>query len=81
VAWNLGQGLRNLATIYLPDLIVIGGGVAFGAGGRLLAPAIEVMRSELKIVPHPRVRASELGEENVLAGAILLGRRSIRAQA
>jgi len=76
VAWNLGQGLRNLAVIYLPDVIVVGGGVAFGAGEKLLAPAIEVMRDQLKIVPHPRVFASELGEENVLAGAILLALRN-----
>ena len=72
VAWNLGQGLRNLAVICLPDEIVIGGGVAFGARETLLAPAIEVMRDHLKIVPHPKVSASELGEHNVLAGAILL---------
>jgi predicted NBD/HSP70 family sugar kinase len=72
VAWNLGQGLRNLAAIYLPDEIVLGGGVAFGARDTLLAPAIEVMRDHLKIVPHPKVSTSELGEHNVLTGAILL---------
>jgi glucokinase len=72
VAWNLGQGLRNLAVILLPDEIVLGGGVAFGARETLLAPAIEVMRDHLKIVPHPKVTTSELGEHNVLAGAILL---------
>jgi len=72
VAWNLGQGLRNLATIYLPDEIVVGGGVAYGARETLLGPAVEVMRDHLKIVPHPKVAASELGEHNVLSGAILL---------
>lgn len=76
VAWHLGQGLRNMAVIYLPDAIVIGGGVTFGAKEKLLAPAIEVMRDQLKIVPHPRVAASELGEENVLKGAILLALRN-----
>jgi glucokinase len=75
VAWNLGQGLRNLAVILLPDVIVVGGGVAFGARETLLAPAIQVMREHLKIVPHPKVYASELGEHNVLAGAILLALR------
>lgn len=75
VAWNLGQGLRNLAVIYLPDVVVLGGGVVFGARDRLMAPAIEVMREHLKIVPHPEVRVSELGEENVLRGAILLAMR------
>ena len=71
VAWNLGQGLRNLATIYLPDVIVISGAVAFGARDTLLMPAIEVMRDHLKIVPHPKVQLSDLGEHNVLRGAIL----------
>jgi predicted NBD/HSP70 family sugar kinase len=79
VAWNLGQGLRNLAVICLPDLIVVGGGVIFGAGETLLAPATAVMRDHLKIVPHPKVAASELGEENVLAGAILLALRNAAA--
>jgi predicted NBD/HSP70 family sugar kinase len=76
VSWNLGQGLRNMAVIYAPDLIVIGGGVVFGARETLLAPAIQVMRDHLKIVPHPQIRVSELGEENVLAGAILLALRN-----
>jgi predicted NBD/HSP70 family sugar kinase len=76
VAWNLGQGLRNLAAIYLPDVIVIGGGVAFGAGDTLLGPAIRVMRDHLKIVPHPRVHASTLGEHNVLGGAILMAQQN-----
>ena len=75
VAWNFGQGLRNLAVIYLPDVIVLGGGVAFGARESLLLPATEIMRDHLKIVPHPRVMTSELGEHNVLSGAILLAQR------
>jgi len=77
VGWNLGQGLRNLAVIYLPDIIVLGGGVVFGAREKLLGPAVAVMGEHLKIVPHPRVLCSSLGEENVLKGAILL---SIRAR-
>ena len=78
VSWNLGQGLRNLAVIYLPDVIVIGGGVVFGARDTLLTPAIEVMRDHLRIVPHPRVVTSELGEHNVLAGAISLALRTAK---
>jgi predicted NBD/HSP70 family sugar kinase len=79
VAWNLGQGLRNLAVIYLPDVIVLGGGVAFGARDTLLMPAIKIMRENLKIVAHPKVQLSELGEHNVLAGAILLAERAAAA--
>jgi predicted NBD/HSP70 family sugar kinase len=79
VAWHLGQGLRNLAAIYLPDIIVVGGGVAIGAREPLLMPAIAVMRDHLKIVPHPKVAVSGLGEDNVLAGAILLALRNAGA--
>ena len=72
VAWNLGQGLRNLAAIYLPEVIVLGGGMIFGAKERFLESAVRVMRDHLKIVPPPRVACSELGEDNVIAGAIIL---------
>jgi len=73
VAFNLGQGLRNLATIYLPDVIAIGGGVAIGAGERLLGPARATAAAGLKLVPLPRVELSVLGYETALRGALLLG--------
>ena len=75
VSWNLGQGLRNLAAIYLPDVIVFGGGISYGAKDKLLEPAIRLMREQLKIVPHPRVQVSSLGVENVLRGGFLLARQ------
>jgi glucokinase len=75
-SWNLGQGLRNLAAIYLPDVIVLGGGISYGARDKLLEPAIRIMRDNLKIVPHPRVRVSSLGVENVLRGGFLLARKA-----
>jgi predicted NBD/HSP70 family sugar kinase len=74
IAWNLGQGLRNLAAIYAPDTIILGGGVVFGAGDRFLQRAVEVMRANLKIVQAPDVSRSLLGENNVLQGALLLAR-------
>jgi glucokinase len=78
VSIYLGHGLRNLATIYLPDIIVLGGGVVFGSRERLLPRAVEIMRRNLKIVPCPQVEISTLGEENVLQGAAILARRSAR---
>lgn len=72
VAWNLGQGLRNLAAICLPDVIVLGGGISFGAQDKWLEAAVRVMRENVKIVPTPKVRISQLGPENVLKGTILL---------
>ncbi len=75
VAYNLGQGLRNLATIYLPDVIVLGGGVAIGAGAQLLHAAQHVMEQRLKLVPVPQLRLSRLGYETALRGTIALAMR------
>lgn len=74
VAWNLGQGLRNLAALYAPDVIVLGGGIVHGQGESLLAPAREVMQQHLKIVPAPQVRISRHGYNTALAGALAAAR-------
>ncbi len=79
VAYNFGQGLRNLATIYLPDEIVVGGGVALGGGEAFLRRAAEVMRAHLRLVPAPRVRLSRLGYDTALIGATWLARRGHQA--
>jgi len=72
VAYNLGQGLRNIATFYAPDVIAIGGGVAVGGGENLLGTAREVMANGLKLVPAPEVRLSALGYDTALYGTIAL---------
>lgn len=77
VAYNLGQGLRNLAAIYAPDLIVLGGGVAVGGGERLLSAARGVMAERLRLVPAPELRLSRLGYDTALLGALAIARRGI----
>jgi predicted NBD/HSP70 family sugar kinase len=77
VAYNLGQGLRNLATIYLPEAIVLGGGVAVGGGTKLLDTSRQVMEQHLKLVPVPQVRLSRLGYDTALRGAIALAMRGL----
>lgn len=74
VAFNLGQGLRNITVIYLPDVIVLGGGVAVGGGESFIRRSAEVMADHLRIVPVPEVRLSELGYDTALLGAITLAR-------
>lgn len=61
VAYNLGQGLRNLAALYAPEVIRIGGGVAVGGGEHFIRRAREVMEEHLKLVPPPQVALSGLG--------------------
>ena len=77
VAYNLGLGLRNLAAIYAPELIVLGGGVAVGGGARLLDTASRVMRERLYLVPAPEVRLSGLGYDTALLGAVAVARLGI----
>jgi predicted NBD/HSP70 family sugar kinase len=72
VGRTFGHGLRNLAAIYAPEVIAVGGGVAFGAGEKLLGPARDTAAAGLKLVPLPRIEASVLGYETALRGGILL---------
>lgn len=72
VAYNLGQGLRNMTALYAPDVIRIGGGVAVGGGEAFISQAREIMRDYLKLVPAPRVELSLLGYDTALRGAIAL---------
>jgi predicted NBD/HSP70 family sugar kinase len=72
VAYNLGQGLRNMAALYAPDLIRIGGGVAVGGGERFLQAAKQVMEEHLKLVPAPQVELSQLGYDTALRGAVAM---------
>jgi glucokinase len=72
VAYNLGQGLRNLAALLTPDIIRIGGGVAFGGGEQLIQKASMVMKDHLRIVSPPEVSLSCLGYDTALHGAITI---------
>ena len=72
VAYNLGQGLRNMAVLYAPDLIRIGGGVAVGGGKKFIQAANNIMEEFLKLVPPPKVELSHLGYDTALRGAIAL---------
>ena len=72
IAYNLGQGLRNMATFYAPELIRIGGGVAVGGGENFIDTARKVMEEHLKLVPAPQVDLSRLGYDTALRGAIAM---------
>ncbi len=72
VAYNLGQGLRNMAALYAPDVIRIGGGVALGGGERFISKARAVMEEHLRLVPAPQVAFSRLGYDTALRGAIAM---------
>ena len=72
VGYNLGQGLRNLAILYAPDVVVMGGGIATKSGDRFLPIAEQVMRDGLRLVPPPALVVSSLGYNTALLGAVAL---------
>ncbi len=78
VAYNLGLGLRNLAAILAPDVIVLGGGVAVGGGEAFVVKAGRVMAEHLFLVPAPAVRLSRLGYDTALLGALTLARQGLQ---
>lgn len=77
VAFNLGQGLRNLAVLHAPDEIILGGGIAVGRGERLIASAVATMKKHLKLVPAPVIRLSRLGYDTALLGAVAAAQHGI----
>jgi glucokinase len=80
---RLGAGLVSVVNVFDPELIVVGGGFAAGAGDLVLDPAREVVEREaltplnelLRIVP------AELGPEAGLVGAGLVGFEALDAVA
>jgi len=77
VAYNLGQGLRNLAVIYAPDVIRLGGGVAVGGGEHFIARASQVMKENVKLVPLPEVSLSIFGYDTALMGSLVVAIRGL----
>ena len=72
VAFHLGHGLRNIATMYAPAVIALGGGVAVGGGLPFLARVEHAMQVGLRLVPAPILRLSALGYDTALYGAVAL---------
>lgn len=74
----LGIGVANLVTLFSPDVVVIGGGVA-KAGEWLLAPIRETVRLRCRVTPLDRVRitAARLGDHaGAIGAAVWAARRS-----
>ncbi|MFV0252393.1 MAG: ROK family protein [Beutenbergiaceae bacterium] len=73
----LAAGIRQLAAIVSPEVVVIGGGLS-RAGADLLEPLTAAMARE--IPPHrvPQLRRAAIGAYAGLVGAALLGRQALQ---
>jgi glucokinase len=72
VGYWLGVGVANLITLFSPDAVVIGGGVA-AAGEWLLRPVREVVLRRCLVTPTERVKivlAELAGEAGVIGAAV-----------
>jgi predicted NBD/HSP70 family sugar kinase len=69
----LGQALRNIAHLYAPEIISVGGGVALNAPTWVHENVERYLREQVFIVPCPTYVKSSLGYEACLRGAAILG--------
>ncbi len=76
VGYNLGLGLRNIAAILSPQIIVLGGGVSIGGGQMLVSQASQVMQEHLKLVTPPILQLSKHGYNTALIGACYIAANS-----
>jgi glucokinase len=75
----LARGIRVLATLLGPEVVVLGGGLAM-AGEELLAPLTKRLTSLLSFQRRPELRLAELGDEAGCLGAGLLALAEIEGE-
>jgi glucokinase len=66
-------GIGSIMALLAPQAVILGGGVAAGAGELLLQPLREEIKQRLKIIPPALVMQAGLGTDSVLYGALALG--------
>jgi glucokinase len=78
---RLGAGIASLVNVFNPELVVVGGGFAVGAGELLLHPAREFVAREALVPARDLVRIvpAELGPEAGVVGAGLVGLEALGA--
>jgi len=69
----IGVGVVNLLHLFNPRLVIIGGGVAMGAGELLFGPIREVVQERAMEIYRPtRIVPADLGDDVGLLGAVAL---------
>jgi glucokinase len=75
----LARGVRVLATLIGPEVVVLGGGLAM-AGDLLVKPVAERLAALLTFQREPALRLAQLGDEAGSLGAGLLARELIEGE-
>jgi glucokinase len=78
----LGKGLASAVTLFSPDVVIIGGGVA-AAGERILAPMKEALKAHLikNYWEHIRIVTAVLGDDAGVIGSGLYAKERARQEA
>jgi predicted NBD/HSP70 family sugar kinase len=77
-AARIALAVAAVAPVLDPELVILGGGIAAGAGDLLTGMVAKELE---QISPfHPRLAASELGDEAVLSGAVATSLAAARAE-
>jgi glucokinase len=76
--WNetvslMAIGIGSIVAVLAPQAVILGGGVAVGAGELLLQPLRTALRERVRIVDQPRLLTAGLGADSALYGALALG--------
>jgi glucokinase len=74
----LSEGLANVINLFMPEVIVIGGGVC-NEGDALIVPVIERTLEKAKSfisndVPAPVIKVAQMGNDAGIVGAAMMGR-------
>lgn len=74
---HIAHALAGVIAVLDPELVVLGGGIGVQAGDLLIGPVTECLR-DLVALRVPMIKASTLGTEAVLLGALAVGLTTAR---
>ena len=76
----LAIGIGSIVALLAPQAVILGGGVAAGAGEFLLQPLRDALQERVHIISMQRVAVLQagLGSESVIHGALVLAARALQ---
>ncbi len=75
----LAIGIGNAITLLAPEAVVIGGGIAAGAGDLLFTPLRKLLPEFVSMIPADKINIlpAELGSESGVCGALVLAKKAV----